>query len=156
MTCTPANASSASATDNRHWAFDYLGKPYLVAAHGPTHYDCWGLVWHFHKNRLGIDIPWYPECQGMSRGEAVKLIDGAAREQIGSGAWTEIAVPFDGCTVMLARNKVFSHCGVYAQDNMVGRIVHASPGGVMAQDLKSMRAHGWSVIRYYRHKEQQT
>lgn len=130
----------------------------MVAAHGPTHYDCWGLVWHFHKTRLGIEIPWYPECQGMTRTDAVRLIDKAAKDNINAGLWIEITEPFDGCTVMLARNAVFSHCGVYAKDGKIGRVVHAAPGsnGALAQDLKSMRAHGWSVIKFYRHKEQQS
>lgn len=157
MTSIRAHGSSDLATGKRHWAFEYLGKPYLVAAHGPTHFDCWGLVWHFHKTFLGIEIPWYPECQGMSYLSAVRLIDTAAKDCIGRGLWVEVTQPFDGCTVMLSKNSVFSHCGVYAQDGAIGRVVHAAPKtGAMAQDLKSLRAHGWSRIKFYRHKDYQS
>lgn len=41
----------------KHWAYDYIGKPWRPGAEGPRAFYCWGLTKHVYKTRLGVYFP---------------------------------------------------------------------------------------------------
>lgn len=43
----------------KHWASDYIHKPYQLGASGPDAYDCVGLVRHVFRHRHGVELPDY-------------------------------------------------------------------------------------------------
>jgi hypothetical protein len=46
-----------------HWAFDYIGKPWVVASDGPDAYDCWGLVVAVQRRLYGHDLSIIPVAE---------------------------------------------------------------------------------------------
>ena len=40
----------------KHWATEYIGKPWERMARGPDTFDCWGLVYDIYKNKHGIEL----------------------------------------------------------------------------------------------------
>lgn len=133
-----------------HWLKSYIGKPWLLGGRGPDAFDCWGVVWWFNKER-GINLPVVAQnaCQTYQQNCLLMQheIDGVLKARLAR----RLDAPVDGCTVLLSKNSLFTHAGLYA-DVDGGRIVHALPGtGVVAEPVWSMNARGWRKILYYAH-----
>lgn len=43
--------------NERHWAFDLIGVPYVEGGETPAGFNCWGLVRWVFINVYGIDMP---------------------------------------------------------------------------------------------------
>jgi len=65
------------------WADKYLHYPYKAGARGPTHYDCWGMVWAMLAEQ-GVDLPPFGRVghKSMQNGhEAVRRLVKPCRPQ---------------------------------------------------------------------------
>lgn len=151
MSSTPAKTSRPSETDV-HWARGYVGKPWLLGGRGPDAFDCWGVVWHFNKER-GLLLPVVAQNAGGTYQSNCVLMQHEVRRTLDAGLAVKLDVPVDGCTVLMSKNGVYTHAGLFA-DTQGGLVVHAVPGtGVVAQPLHSLRARGWSGVLFYAHVE---
>ena len=134
----------------KHWAFDYLNKPWQIGARGPDYFDCWGLVYCVYRDIYGILLPSYPGVDAKNLLRVTRAItDGATDSN-----WVQIDQPVDGCVVALSKNKkVLHHVGLYLAIDS-GCVLHATDAGsVIAQPLHDLHRLGWSRREYYTYKE---
>lgn len=132
-----------------HWAAQYLGRPWRPGAEGPDAFDCWGLIRTIYRDRLGIEIPRAGVAQGID--ELKKVLQEFNASPL-YGLFDEVAAPrdLDGALMVQAKHPI--HVGIYLEADG-GKIIHCSQrAGVVAQDLSSLAAHGFKVLRWYRPK----
>lgn len=130
-----------------HFAFEYLGKPWVAGARGSGAFDCWGLLFDIYRYHYSIDLPEYqvdPKNMG--------LVTGAFADGVEAGDWVEISEPVDGCAVALSRNKRIHHVGIWLDVDR-GVVLHANEGnGVMAQSINELKRDCWRIIKFYKHR----
>lgn len=152
MSSTPAKTSQPLETKT-NWVNHYVGKPWLLGGRGPNAFDCWGVVYHFNKER-GIQLPEVPQNAGGTYQSNCVLMQHEVKHALEHNLAHPINTPIDGCTVLLSKNGVFTHAGLYSAAQG-GLIVHAVPGtGVVAQPVHTMRARGWTGILYFTHSKE--
>ena len=136
----------------RHWAYDYLNKPWLIGGRGPDNFDCWGLVYCIYRDRYGILLPAYPTITSKNMLAVTKAITSGAAES----DWVKLKEPIDGCVVALSKNtKILHHVGIYLDIDR-GVLLHATDAGaVIAQSMHDLNRFGWRRIEYYKHKDYQ-
>ena len=44
-------------SEQQHWAFFLIGKPYAYGGEGPDEFNCWGLVRWVFRNVFSIEMP---------------------------------------------------------------------------------------------------
>lgn len=73
----------------------YVGKPFVADGHGPTGYNCWGLICLVLREQKGIVLERYRD---IAAGQALAMLR-RVREQERSGAWLPVQKgeqqPFD-------------------------------------------------------------
>lgn len=131
-----------------HWAFQYIGKPWVPAGRGPDVFDCYGLLVWCKKKHYNEDLPPYNDVDAASfRKVAVEMTKASVASQ-----WPNIGRPVDGCAVGLSQSRVFHHCGIYlAVDG--GLILHAAENSrIIAQSPEQLKALGWGRIEYFQYR----
>lgn len=113
----------------RHWAADYIGKPWAPDGEGPARYSCWGLV-RSALRRRGVDLP--------------VLAPRALRRAV------RVRTPKDG-DVVLMRSRIRTHCGLLVRANGGAGVLHATrDAGVVWQPLDEasagMRFEFWRPV----------
>lgn len=138
----------------KHWAFDYLGKPWLIGGRGPDTFDCWGLVYCIYRDHYGILLPSYPTITSKNLLAVTKYITNGATSS--DSDWVRLDNPVDGCVVALSKNnRILHHVGIYLTIDK-GMVLHATDAGsVIAQPITDLKRWGWSRIEYYTHKDYQ-
>lgn len=130
----------------RHWAGNYIGKPWVNGGAGPDGYDCWGLVRAVHADVFGcaigaIDVD---AASALSVRRAFQRTDEYER-------WTEIDAgsASDGDVVLMSQARYPHHVGVIAGDG----VLHSVEGaGVVHQRRQRLALHGWNVLAIYRRR----
>ena len=122
-----------------------IGRPWEAGAEGPATFDCYGLLRHIYKSRLGIELKRFPgivEAPLETRCRAV--IEYAAED-----TWTKLARPEDLCAVGMSNNRLVHHVGVWLSAE--GGVLHAKrESGVVFQTIVSLRASGITNLSFYR------
>lgn len=93
----------------------FIGIPYVNRGSSHQGCDCWGLVWLFHKEALGQELPRYDGYEDAEDPSIGKYI--AARWD----QWTKIdpANMEPGDVLALRVGGLPVHCGVYAGHGMM-------------------------------------
>lgn len=131
----------------RHWAADYIGKPYVSGASGPHAFDCWGLLRHVYLNRYGIELPLLPGIADASALAISREIDLATHHE-----WEETQSPEDGYAVGMSQRIKFHHVGLVIRANGRQMILHALDHfSVIAEPVQRLRLRGFKRIGYFRH-----
>jgi len=131
-----------------HWASEYIGKPWVLAARGPDAFDCWGLVHYIYANRYDLELPPY-----IMRTRDVAEYGKAIDAQKTNPDWIHLDEPEEGCVVALSRSKIFHHVGIWL-DVDEGRVLHCYDGSnVIAQSISTMEKQLWARIEFYKHKD---
>lgn len=130
----------------KHWAMEYIGKPWVYGAKGPDFYDCWGFVCHVQSSKYGIETLLVESPKTWTE----------ARDQIKNHPerqrWLQVETPVDGDVVLMARNKIPVHVGVVIIANDRIGILHCAQGcGVVFQSKKELAVSGWGSMTYFRH-----
>lgn len=141
------------------WVVPLLGRPWRPAACGPDAFYCWGLVRYVYRERFGRDLPDFEVSQWRLRGYADMFLE----QQESSTNWQQVPHPRHGDVVLLGRNRVITHCGMWVgPEGMRGSVLHCiepaqqgrmGASGVVAQPLIAVKCFGWGRIEYYRHKD---
>jgi cell wall-associated NlpC family hydrolase len=130
-----------------HWAFQYIGKPWVSGARGPDAFDCWGLLYEVYKVRYGVTLPLYDRVSARDILLCTRLISAGA-EQV---EWQRTEAPFEGCAVGLSQNRLFHHVGIYLEVDG-GMILHAADKkSTTAQSPATLKSQGWNRIEYFFH-----
>lgn len=103
----------------------YLRKTY-------QHPPCWLLVVDVYINELGLKVTNYESDSDSALSIARKFRLELAKNEHG---FVKIDEPVDYAVVLLSSPG--SHCGIYYQ----GKVLHASIGGVVYQDLHTLNDH---------------
>lgn len=125
---------------------DFIGIPYELGARGPERYDCWGVVWKYYKEMIGIELPQFPGVVESGKQAIEEIIDTRAK----SDEWQEVETPKEGDLVVMKTRLMTPHVGVYVEQSG-GRILHTYPKQTSCMEpVVRMGHHGIREIRYYR------
>lgn len=75
----------------------YVGLPYVRRGRDRRGVDCWGLVYLWYPEQLGIEVPSF----GMHSADDYRDAARAIEAERGSGNWIEVEVPLDGDLVLM-------------------------------------------------------
>lgn len=123
----------------------YLQAPFEHDAYGPDKFDCYGLHWYVCKQHGGILLPRFDDMNGQ-----IARINAAINGQTLSTDWIEVTTPIDFDAVIMRRAGESYHVGTWFNVDG-GRILHATPLGVLCNDrgaLQRMRFQHFSFYRY--------
>lgn len=124
-----------------HWAFDYIGQPWVAGDH-----DCWGFFRRVQLERFGRVVPPFDVDAFNRLACARAVVSNPERAN-----WVPVARPQEGDAVLLAHARHPSHVGLWV-DADHGGVLHCVQGaGVVFQSLKSLKAMGWNHLEFYRH-----
>ena len=112
---------------------EYLCKTYEFP-------PCWLLVVDVYVNELGLKVKNYHAKSDSGLSIARKF-----RHEIAKGehGFIKLEDPEDFAVVLL--NKPGSHCGIYYN----GKVLHASIGGVVYQDLLTLKDH-YKTVEFWK------
>lgn len=132
-----------------HWAYDYLGKPWVLGATGPEAYDCWGLVRAVLRDHFDIEVPAIaiPECTGpaMVREARARFASHPELQR-----WRAVDAPADGDGVLMSAARDPWHVGIWL-DVDGGGVLHCLEGaGVVFTSRAALNAAGWRRLGYWR------
>jgi cell wall-associated NlpC family hydrolase len=129
-----------------HWAFEYIGRPWVNGGQGPDNFDCWGFFRFVQLNHFGYEVPTYDVNANDFRTVANTIMEADERVK-----WEASALPTEGCAVLMAHSKYPSHVGVWL-DVDGGGVLHCVRGeGVVFSALSSLKTCGWGRVEYYKH-----
>jgi len=130
----------------QHWIIKYLALKHEKGGRGPEAVDCWGLLFLFYRDELGILLPEYP---GIPQ-SPVNMICGAIEDHKRI-SWDKTENPKDGAAVALAQGRALHHVGIWATADG-GKIVHCyGSQGIVADTLRSLKVKGFRTIEFYHH-----
>ena len=88
----------------------WIGTPWQDRAIGPNPIDCWGLVYVYYRDVLGIELS--KPC------DHIDIIDGFTNEVV-NGDWIETDFAEDGIMFTAFQGELARHCGVVVSPTMV-------------------------------------
>jgi len=132
----------------KHWASDYIGKPWVSMARGPDTFDCWGLIYDIYKTQYNIEL-----ALNVIDPKNVSAYGKAINEGKEHPEWKEYDAPQEGFVVPVSKQNLFHHVGIWLELDG-GLILHCYEGGcVVAQSLHSMKTQFWKKFKYYKHTQ---
>lgn len=128
-----------------HWAIDYIGKPWAVGAQGPDAFDCWALVRDVQRLHFDRELP-IIDVNAMD----LRAVYRAFKAHPELERWQQVDAPVEGDIALLSSCRHPHHCGVWLDVDAGGLLHSEAATGVAFQDLASLRASGWSRLKYLR------
>lgn len=141
----------------RHWAANYVGKPWAAGAEGPYSFDCWGLVRSVFRTQLNYEMPVIQ--LNVPQPENVASIRRSAEEK----GWVQVEItqqaPLRQFDIVLMRNTYGRHVGVVVVDGRRTAVLHASGfslddgtamGNVAFQTITELSNYGFHGFEYWR------
>jgi cell wall-associated NlpC family hydrolase len=127
-----------------HWVDQYVGRPWVSGAQGPSSFDCWGFVRHVSREVFDRELPEF-----AVDADDLRACMATFRDQTWQSSWLRVTHPVDGDIALLANGRYASHCGLFVKiDGAGGAIAHCERGcGVV---VASRRRLPWQNIRFYR------
>lgn len=124
-----------------HWAYEYLGKPYVEGANGPDEYDCWGLVREVCKKRIDCDMP----LINVGRTDNQEAITEAVK------GWEKILPPYKEYDVLTMKNAFGRHVGICIKANGKVMFLHAEYPNVQVLEVDKLSRYGYKDIQGWRY-----
>lgn len=124
-----------------------MGLPWVSGARGPLAFDCWGLVVHVYRWRLGIELPSFPDINAKDRA----LVSRTVAWEASQVHWTRLVKPEPFCVVVMSSNDSAHHVGFWIPLDGGLHIHCMDKRNTVAQDLLSLRAIGLNNVSYYRY-----
>jgi hypothetical protein len=127
---------------------DLIGLPWVVGAHGPDAYDCWGLFVTVQRTHFQRSLPENP-VDATNLRAVLDAFSGHPERQ----RWQAVSQPEEGDAVLMRQSRYPVHIGVWL-DIDGGGVLHAvRHAGVVFQNLAALDAHGWRIEGFYRFRE---
>ncbi|WP_434712998.1 C40 family peptidase [Rhizobium sp. YTUHZ045] len=124
----------------------FVGIPYVPHGRNYGGADCWGILFLYYRDVLGIQIPSYTAEMAevdFHRHEIAQLI-AAEREQ----QWTEVSTPAKGDCVLMRVGRDESHVGVFIGN---GQMLHSEgPDPSRIERVGDMRWRN-RIVGYFRY-----
>lgn len=127
-----------------------LAIPYKLKGRALNGIDCWGLIWLFYKEQMGIDLPSYHD---ISKEELDEYALGRVFLKEKAHNWMRVDSPRNG-DVVLCRDKLRPlHVGIYKEH---GKMLHIREGET--PNISKLDNFEWKhkVLGIYRLKELQS
>ena len=122
----------------------YIGIPYLELGRDREALDCWGLVYHFYNDELGITLPLFDH---QTAAHLARIAQGGA-DDLG---WEKIDKPVDKCVIAMSqRGRALHHVAIFLEADG-GTVLHSRPPASSLQRLKTLRTNGFHHFAFYRH-----
>lgn len=125
-----------------HWAYEYLGKPYVENTDGPDSYDCWGLVREVCKKRIDCDMPLINVGRNDNYEAVAKAITG----------WEKVEAPYQEYDILTMRNSFGRHIGICIKANGNVMLLHAEIPQVQVVDIKRLSTLGYKDVQGWRYQ----
>lgn len=126
-----------------HWAFEYLGRPWIAKVH-----ECGHFFVDVQRERFGV-VSQVIDADSLSVLSCVRALSGHHPELLN---WVEVEVPEEGDAVQMSHSRHPHHIGVWV-DVDGGGVLHCVEGpGVVFSTRKSLKAHGWNIVSIKRHR----
>ncbi len=113
----------------------FIGIPYVAHGRDYVGADCWGLVYLYYRDVLGLPIPSYSaemQDREFHRRDIGPLIEIERKRH-----WCRVDVPSPGDCVLFRAGKHNSHVGVFIA---AGRLLHSEgPGPSVLARLDDIR-----------------
>jgi len=128
-----------------HWAFQYLGLPWVSGHEGPNSFDCWGLVRYVQKHHFNRELSSITVDADNIRAVVKEFNNNNERNQ-----WQLVDQATDGDCLLLSQNKEPTHVGVWL-DIDSGGLLHAVRGsGVVFSSPANIKLMGYNILGAYR------
>lgn len=136
-----------------HWATQYIGRPWVYGKAGPDEFDCWGFVRYIQREHFGVEMPEVAVADRHDwRNSAQQLAEHDERKH-----WTRVVQPVEGDVVLMARNRLPTHIGLWVAANGTLGVLHCLEGaGVLYSPARALQAAGWGALQHYRHESKCT
>lgn len=123
-----------------HWAIDYIGQPWIAREH-----DCWAFFRKVQAAHFGNQVPdfGFDPTVALSCARAIE-------SNPETGRWQAVTVPHEGDAVLMGRNRVASHIGVWVSADGGGVLHCLRSSGVVLQKHSRLAGDGWSHVQFYR------
>lgn len=132
-----------------HWAADYIGIAWEYGATGPFAYDCWNFVRMVQERHYGVHLPEVAYDPDNWRNATEEMLHHPEHQN-----WEQVYEPQDGDVVMMARNRLPLHIGLWINTGKSRGVLHcAEPCGVVFNGPFELRSLGWGSLKFYRHKK---
>jgi hypothetical protein len=126
-----------------HWAYDYIGQPWVAGATGPDEWYCWSLFRHVQAAFYRVFVP---EIVVMDFADDAE-ISGLFINHPERKAWRRIDAPVDGCLVEIRRPSM--HVGTWL-DVDGGGVLHCAQGiGVAFTKDRNWALSGFGRRRFF-------
>jgi cell wall-associated NlpC family hydrolase len=120
------------------WIQDRIGTPHRWDGRGPDGLDCYGLVWSFYRDCMGVTLPdWTAEEQ--RRAWVIRTMS-AERE----AHFRAIGEPVEPCVALCECRSGPHHMGLYWQ----GGVVHAATGQGVAWQSRIVFERAFGPVVY--------
>lgn len=126
-----------------HWAYEYLGKPYIEGAEGPDAYDCWGLVRTICAKQIDCKMP----LINIGRNDNGPAIAKALR------GWVKVNPPYKEYDVLTMKNSYGRHIGICIKANGRLMFLHAEVPQVQVSELNRLNMFGYKEIQGWRYEQ---
>jgi len=123
---------------------DFIGIPYRDGGRDYTGADCWGLVWLYYRDELGVDLP---PLAGAYQNDDRKRISQLTDETMPLVGARKVDVPIDGDIVLMRMRGMPTHVGVYVSPGMVLHTHRRTDSVIQRIDSLSLRSR---IEGYYR------
>lgn len=127
-----------------HWAENYLGVPWSPTGEGGACFHCWSFTRHVLRQHFGLEVP------AVAYSDDVVELARLFRDHPERQRWLEVERPADGDVVLMRRNRVPIHVGIWLSVNR-GGVLHCQRGdGVVFMSVADLAVNGWMVHGFYR------
>ena len=128
-----------------HWAYEYLGKPYVEGANGPDSYDCWGLVREVCAKQIDCQMPLINVGRKDNQPAIAKALRG----------WSKVNPPYVENDVLTMKNAYGRHVGICIKANGKVMFLHAEVPQVQVTELNRLSRFGYKGIQGWRYSREQ-
>ena len=120
----------------------WIGTPWQDRAIGPNSIDCWGLVYVYYRDVLGIEL--------SKPDDHIDIIDGFTNEVVNCD-WIETDFAEDGIMFTAFHGDLARHCGVVVSPTMV---IHSYGGndnhGTVSINNISVIERKFGKVRFFK------
>lgn len=131
----------------RKFVKSVLNKPWKLGHEGPDSFDCWGLFRHTEREVYGIEVPMIQ----LPKGADPDMISAVFQIHPIRNQWVKSKYPTDGCAVLMYRQIIGHHIGVFIGLDE-GVVLHCVEGAsVQVDSILRLKAppQCWTRLTFY-------